>query len=252
MEKPDILIYGSGNVAYHFASRFLECGLSFALHARASEHGDRLSQLLGMSLNVPCLPRVVLLAISDHALPEVSEHLLHKNPAWIDALWLHTSGSQPITVIAAPRKGSLYPLQTFHRDKARLNWAHLPLFVEAADADLPELQQLAEILSPKVRFLDSQGRLRLHLSAVFACNFSNYCYSIASKLMEQNGLDFQLLQPLLEETLAKALALGSAKAQTGPAVRGDEVVMNKHLELLKATPELAEIYRMLSEGIRRG
>lgn len=252
MRQPDLLLYGSGHVAHHLAFRFREVGISMAIHARESEHAFKLAEALQLTLNEPYSPRVVLLAVSDRALPIVAAQLLKEQQEWGSALWLHTSGSQSVEVLPASRRGVLYPLQTFHRNKPALDWSQVPVLIEASAADQAELLALAHRLSPQVQELDSEGRLRLHLSAVFACNFSNYCYTIAAQLMQQNGLDFRLLQPLLEETLTKALAIGPKDAQTGPAIRGDETVINKHLELLKPTPELAELYRILSESIQRG
>jgi len=37
--------------------------------------------------------------------------------------------------------------------------------------------------------------------------------------------------------------------QTGPAIRGDEVTMQKHLELLNSFPHLKNIYELMSKSI---
>lgn len=57
-----------------------------------------------------------------------------------------------------------------------------------------------------------------------------------------------MLHPLLRETMRKAMEGGSpADGQTGPAVRGDRKVMERHASMLP--PDLADIYMRLSEAI---
>ena len=127
----------------------------------------------------------------------------------------------------------------------------MPLVIEATDAEtLAAVKEVAETLSGTVREMDSENRRRLHLAAVFACNFVNHCYALGEKVMEKAGLDFSYLLPLVDETAAKAHTLSPRAAQTGPAVRWDENVMQSHLDLLEDEPRMAEIYRLLSQSIK--
>lgn len=88
----------------------------------------------------------------------------------------------------------------------------------------------------------------MHLAAVFACNFSNAMYHIAYKLLEEKGLPFEMLLPLLRQTVEKVSKMTPAEAQTGPAARRDFNVMEAHLAELD-DEGLQEIYRMMSELI---
>ena len=90
----------------------------------------------------------------------------------------------------------------------------------------------------------------LHIAAVFACNFTNHLYDIASRIMEDARLPYSMLHPLIKETAAKAIAMPPALAQTGPAVRGDKQVMDAHLAKIKDT-KLKELYVALSESIHQ-
>ena len=56
-------------------------------------------------------------------------------------------------------------------------------------------------------------------------------------------------RPLIEETEKKAHVLSPREAQTGPAVRYDEKIINKHLELLSNEPQMQEIYQLISKSI---
>ena len=123
-------------------------------------------------------------------------------------------------------------------------------FVEANGAEeLDVLQTMASSLSPKVYEATSAQRTYLHMAAVFACNFANHMYTLSAYLLEKQGLPFDAMLPLIDETARKVHTLCPTEAQTGPAVRKDANVMNKHLEMLAEEPELKEIYKIISKSI---
>jgi len=97
--------------------------------------------------------------------------------------------------------------------------------------------------------LDSEKRKVLHIAAVFACNFTNYLYTLSEQILLKEGLDFNLMRPMILETAEKAQQFSPADAQTGPGVRNDAETMKKHLDYLKNDPELHELYLKLSQGI---
>jgi hypothetical protein len=63
------------------------------------------------------------------------------------------------------------------------------------------------------------------------------------------GFSFGLLEPLIYETISKALANGPNNSQTGPAVRNDKNTIEKHMELLSFSPELKQLYSEMSRSI---
>jgi predicted short-subunit dehydrogenase-like oxidoreductase (DUF2520 family) len=104
-------------------------------------------------------------------------------------------------------------------------------------------------LSEKVIELNSEQRKTLHLGAVFACNFTNHLLALAQELLEEKGLDYELLKPLIQETLSKIEMNDPASVQTGPAIRKDQATILSHLDLLKHNPDLSELYTKLSQSI---
>ena len=143
----------------------------------------------------------------------------------------------------------LYPLQTFSKSKP-VCLPETNFFIEGNDDFARgKVRELASALSHHVQELDSTGRRRLHLAAVFACNFTNHLYEIAAELLAEAGIDFSVMLPLIDETTAKIRTLSPYKAQTGPAVRNDRNIIDKHLALLAAKRELATIYRLLTDDI---
>jgi predicted short-subunit dehydrogenase-like oxidoreductase (DUF2520 family) len=171
-----------------------------------------------------------------------------------DSLLLHTAGSVPMDIwytAGAMKYGVLYPMQTFSKTSV-IDWSQVPLFIEgSSDQTLNSIKELALTVSPDVTVLSSEGRKKLHLAAVFACNFSNHMYAIAEQLLAAEGVPFRVMLPLVRETARKVETMSPEDAQTGPAIRGDRKVMDQHLELLKDYPEYAELYRLISTDINR-
>ncbi len=137
------------------------------------------------------------------------------------------------------------------RNREPIDLLTVPFCIEAnSKENLELLEHFAKELSQKVVEADSEKRKILHLAAVFASNFPNYMYTVADQILSDKNLDFELLRPLIMETALKVQELKPEEAQTGPASRGDEVILRKHDELLKEYPEYREIYEILSKGIR--
>ena len=85
---------------------------------------------------------------------------------------------------------------------------------------------------------------------MFANNFTNSLYADAATLLEAQNLSFHLLHPLILETAMKAIELDPRKVQTGPAIRSDELTIEKHLHLLESHPEAKKIYQLLTKQIQ--
>jgi len=167
-------------------------------------------------------------------------------------IWIHTAGSVPIDIFkyCSSRYGVLYPLQTFSKER-EIPFNTIPLFLEASSEEVADtLYNLAQTLSENVRFISSEKRRYIHLAAVFACNFTNHMYVIAEKILANESIHYNVLQPLIEETAAKIQDIPPTRAQTGPAVRYDRNVMDKHIELLN-DERYKDIYQLLSKSIHK-
>jgi len=110
---------------------------------------------------------------------------------------------------------------------------------------------LAESVSREVRVLSSADRKHLHLAAVFACNFANHCYALSAKILEQHGLPFEVMLPLIDETALKVHSMHPFAAQTGPAIRYDQNVIEAQKALLSDDADTQEIYDIMSKSIHR-
>ena len=187
-----------------------------------------------------------IVAVKDSALEEV---ICRATKGREQQLFLHTAGSMPMSLFEGntSRYGVFYPMQTFSKERL-VDFAEIPVFIEGAD---PAIRPLAESISRRVYELSTEARKYLHLSAVFACNFVNHCYALSAELLEQHGLPFDVMLPLIDETARKVHELHPHDAQTGPAVRYDENVIRMQSALLADNPELQQIYELLSLDIHR-
>lgn len=249
-----IVLIGAGNVATHLGLAWQQAGLEVVqVYSRTEVSASELAERLGVpftcSLAEVCTDAdLYVVAVKDNALPELLPQLVKGREA---ALFVHTAGSVPMEVWKnqARRYGVLYPMQTFSKMRA-VDFATVSFFVEASGAEeLAVLKEVAGVLSQKVYEATSEQRTYLHMSAVFACNFANHMYALSAYLLEKQGLPFDAMLPLIDETARKVHSLSPAEAQTGPAVRRDTKVMDKHLDMLAEEPELREIYRMISNSI---
>lgn len=242
-------ILGAGNVGWHVASRLRENGCS--IRYVSSEHMETAANLavkvgaLAITFDEFLEPKdstPVILAVKDDAIAGLSVKLKHR-------FLIHTSGSVQITELASEKKGVLYPLQTFSKDRM-VDWKKIPICIEASDEESFEVvENVASMLSYTVYKIDSEQRRHLHLAAVVVNNFVNFLLSEASDYLEAKALNFELLMPLIEETALKAGELSPGAAQTGPARRNDQKTISRHLEMLNQHPELNALYAQISDQI---
>lgn len=250
-----VVIVGSGNVATHLSLAIASLeGIEICqVYSPTEAHAEILAERLNCDfVTDPTQIRkdadVYLFALKDQALETVIRAVPANN-----GLWLHTSGSMPMQVFAGytERYGVLYPLQTFSKSR-EISFQGIPLFIEChREEDKNCLEDLARRLSGKVCELSSEKRRSLHLAAVFACNFTNHIYALAEEILAKEGLSRDYLFPLIDETAAKVHELPAQEAQTGPAIRYDENIINKHLGMLADDPDVQTLYRLLSQSIHK-
>ena len=248
-----ISFIGSGNVATHLANALFVLEHKIVqVYSQTIQNAQVLAQQVNASpvdLLAALLPAdLYIIAVTDAAISQLSTELASLR---LKGAVVHTSGSTDISVLknTGSDYGVFYPLQTFSK-ASNVNFKTVPLLIEASNAKIcDQLDQLARQLSDQVYHYNSEQRRSLHLSAVIACNFSNYLYSVANQYLEQQGVDFNLLKPLIMETAHKIQQQAPANVQTGPAIRQDYAILAMHEHMLASQPALQQLYRLLSEGI---
>lgn len=246
---------GSGNLAWHLAPALDNAG--FVVREVYSPQRKNATALVNKLYQAEVKDsldfsnsssKVFILAVSDDVIEEVVNEIVLPE----DAILVHSSGSQPLQILALAatfRIGVLYPLQTFSKLK-KVDFAEIPVFVESNQEEVREvLMRMAKAISRKVQVIDSSKRVALHVAAVFASNFTNHMLSISKTIMEVSDLPYDWLKPLIAETITKSLSIGPEAAQTGPAKRGDLEILDKHLAMLQEDEQIAELYKLISQHI---
>ena len=232
----NIVIIGQGNVATNLDYAFRKKGIACQM-VSSREGLDRLPQA-----------NVYIYAVRDEALPSVVKQVVGVGKS----LHLHTSGTMPITVFGddKPHAGIFYPFQTFSKAHLIEDFSTVPVFFEARGIDdISAVYSLALTITSHVYEATQHDRERLHVAGVFTNNFTNLMYTMAAELLQNTHIPFRALLPLIDETANKIHTLSPRDAQTGPARRGDENVMNHHLSLLN--DEQRQVYQLLSKEIRK-
>ncbi|RYE37350.1 MAG: DUF2520 domain-containing protein, partial [Sphingobacteriales bacterium] len=215
----DVSFIGSGNVATNMAAAFKKAGfnvLQIWSHTpeNAAELAGHLNASAISSMKELKAADLYVLSIKDDEIINILPELNIGN-----GLIVHTSGATGMEVFASSFEnyGVLYPLQTFSKERA-INMKDVPFCIEANNEEnLKTLKAVAKKVSLNVSEINSIERRKLHLAAVFACNFTNHMYALAEELLENEQLDFNLLRPLIKETAEKAMVKLPKNVQTGPA-----------------------------------
>lgn len=248
-----IVLIGAGNLATHLGKALHAAGHDMVqVFSRTMQSAETLASLLDAEpltdmVQVRDDADVYIFSVKDSAL----EQLISQLCGGEKKVFLHTAGSMPMSVFRgkALHYGVLYPMQTFSKQR-EVDFSIIPCFIEANDEfALKQIEGLAGQISHRVFQLSSEDRKYLHLSAVFACNFANHCYAASQELLQQHGIPFDVMLPLIDETAAKVHGMTPKEAQTGPAVRYDENVIGKQIQLLENQPYFQKIYDCMSKSI---
>ena len=251
-----IILIGAGNLATHLGKAIFAAGHDVVqVFSRTMQSATALASEVGAQpvtdiSDVRADADMYVVSVKDSALAELIPALCKGKETKV---FLHTAGSIPMDVFQgmALHYGVLYPMQTFSKQR-EVDFSQIPCFIEANDEHaLQQIGDVAHQVSSRVYHLASEDRKYLHLSAVFACNFVNHCYALSQEILEEHGIPFDVMLPLIDETAAKVHELDPKDAQTGPAVRYDENVLRAQGALLKSNPQIKDIYDRMSMSIHK-
>lgn len=264
-----IVFLGSGNVATHL-SQALNHSMSdevVQVYSPTAENAESLAELLSCGYctdinDVDVNADIYICSVKDSVQRQVwlalKKHFNDSNVTLAEKIVVHTAGALAMDgedglSSVFPNCGVVYPVQSFSKQRS-VDLSHTPFLIEATiPSTLEKLRRLVATVSDRCYDATTRQRNALHPAAVFASNFANHMYAIANRLMEKNGLPFDILIPLIQETAQKVMEVTPVAAQTGPAVRGDEAVMSKQEKGLNedGNETELEIYRLVSQNIQK-
>lgn len=249
----DIVIIGTGNVASVLGKKIKDAG-----HQILQVYGrdfNKASELAGDLEAAAASDQgmiyknadLYLVTVSDKAITTVLEDFqLASKPI------AHTAGSVPLSTLKpySLSYGVFYPLQSLKKGVSES--PDIPILVDGSDTPTKQLLlSLAHSISTNVVEADDEQRLKLHMAAVFCNNFVNHMYFLLEQYCHQEGLDFRLLIPLIQETGRRLSHSNPSQSQTGPAIRRDTATLDKHLAMLEVHPPLKELYLLFTRSIQQ-
>ena len=252
MSLYNISFLGAGKVAEALSLEFHRNGhVIGTIVSPESQNGQRLADLTNAKWSSSPVfgneHNIIIVAVPDHKLAQVLAEIQCSS----DTIVAHTAGSFGLEVFPGTinKKGLFYPLQTFSKGrKTTLN--EIPLFIEASDEETRSvLKDLASSAGCLIFEAGTESRCMLHTAAVFVSNFTNHMLTAGKQISSVAGFSFDILVPLIRETIQKAIENSPENSQTGPAIRNDLITLEKHLELLSFSPELRRLYDEVSKSI---
>jgi len=252
-DRFSIVVIGAGNVAYSLVPIINNAGHNVVqIVGRTAENAQELAGIVKSKYtsnisDIQINADIYILTVPDSAILGLSKALPK-----LKGVVVHTSGSTSMSVLSSISEhfGVFYPFQTFTKGR-NVSLQDVPTCIEASnDKTATTISYLAETLGARAVKMDSSTRQWLHLSGVFSCNFVNHMLAIAQVLAKEQGFSFELIKPLIRETIKKALDDNPIDNQTGPAVRGDSETIKKHVAMLSSFDEaIRDLYTDISQSI---
>jgi predicted short-subunit dehydrogenase-like oxidoreductase (DUF2520 family) len=267
MQKPTIAIIGPGRAGSALGRALAAAGYAIvAVGGRNPENVAALAtELEARASTTPAAAidqaELTIFAVPDDVIGPLAHDLVASLCSAAGRAVVHLSGAQaraPLSPLkdAGMRTGVFHPLQTFRRGAAAS--ASVAGTSVGVDADPPLrswLWAMAEDVGGHPFDLSGIDRVRYHAAAVLVANYSVTLVAAARDLMTQAGMAPEVAQAglvaLLQGTVNNLRAADPREALTGPAARGDDQTIQRHLEALAGDPELQEIYRLLADRSRR-
>tara|TARA_B100000035_G_scaffold298509_1_gene292354 strand:- start:3761 stop:4534 length:774 start_codon:yes stop_codon:yes gene_type:complete len=245
----NITVIGTGNVALQFSKLFLKNKFKIdGIYGRSNFSDSQIDNHLYTDKvsNISKNSDLYLVAVSDDSYLELLKKIPLKNKFIV-----HTSGSLVSEMLNSfsKRWGCLYPLQTIKKNQ-QIEWDNIPFYIEASNNnDLELLTNFCYANNLHCSVKNSTQRNKTHIAAVATNNFIYYLLSTIKEYCEKNKINFKNLKPLLDQSLNNVLNFPAHQLQTGPAIRKDLKLIEKHIESLKSEKDLKEIYQLFSEKI---
>ncbi len=242
---------GTGNIAWFLSQKFTKAG-----HQCSYVFGRDLAKAKLLADTIDSNPTdrikdikdnddVVIMSISDNAIPEVAEKLALEH-----AVLVHTAGSVSLDVLGnTPNKAVIWPIYSFVKGSMPTH-RNIPTIFEVNNPSSKGIiRNLVHSFTDVSFEADINKRQWLHLGAVLGNNFVNHLMAMDEMICREQDMDLSLLLPILQQTVDRLHDGKPLELQTGPAVRGDNSTMERHLAMLENHPHWKEVYASLSASI---
>lgn len=233
-----VVVYGLGRIGGALALGLERARWDVSVTTRSPAKAKKLKLKTSRELADADL---VVLAVPDALVGEID---VPEGPAVV-----HCAGALELTALNAQVRGSFHPLVAVSspHDSLEGGW----VAISASDAKLLRtLKAMAKALKMNAFEVPESDRARYHAGAVMSAGL---VIALLDAAVEATGLPRkvgeQALIALTRSALNGAAERGLAKSMTGPIVRGDAAVVQRHLEALPQ--ELRPLYVELSKRVMK-
>lgn len=252
MNKFKVAIIGGGNVAQHLIKQVTGAGhklvqiynrtLSSISQTDTGLEAEKTNNIHELTQDAD----IYIVCVKDYAIELVAKDIKLK-----DKLIIHTSGATSMDKLksCSSQYGIFYPLQSFSKN-LHIDFKSIPIIIEANNAEgRSKLELFSKSISDHVVYLNESQRIPIHIGGVFVNNFVNKLFSLTDTYLSTQQLSFDLLKPLILQTIEKLNYGSPSEMQTGPAMRGDKETIQMHINKLENNKEMQEIYKIMTDSI---
>lgn len=249
-----VFVIGAGKAGRALAHAMRVGGVDVVgLHGRQPAHGITWGEWPATL----ALASVVLVTVRDAELEGVLRELRSAAALAKGAVLLHASGTAEPPALESLRADG-HPGGTFHpllpltdptraTEQLRRAW----IGIDGDEGARVASRELAAAIGARVLEIPAGGKARYHAAAVIASNFPIVLLAMATRVLTRAGVSEEeargALAMLMTAASENVSALAPSAALTGPVARGDVETVRAHLAALADTPEVLEVYRVLSK-----
>ncbi|SMO37557.1 Rossmann-like and DUF2520 domain-containing protein [Gracilimonas mengyeensis] len=258
MKNTTVSIIGLGRVGTAFLRVLSEHGYEVTSVFNRSEIDEDLSRQFPETTFYTGLPtrddqtgNLLIISVTDDAIEGVVEHLKKEYKSLEELQVVHCSGTHTSNILK-PLKEKGAAIASFHPIKSitpeTKDFSGTWFDIEGDEELEDDLSLICNDIGAQSFTVSPDTKPLLHISAVVASNYLVVLAGLASQISSKEVSEEVLLKaltPLMRNTLDNINELGTEKALTGPVVRGDVETIKEHLDLLKSSPEVRDLYKML-------
>ena len=237
-------ILGGGRAAWAYGGAWRRIGWPLAGVWLRDGSASRLPELLDCPRrsisDLAGDAELLLVAVSDRAIADVADLV---PPT--EAIVFHASGAQP----APPDGFALHPLKALPPVGEPSDLANTLLVFQGDHRKTARL--IATAVGGRFAEVTADQKPLYHAAAVFGANYVAAVLDISEELMRRAGLTGTRsdIVALAESAIRNWTDHHDARRFTGPAARGDEATIARHLEVLAADAQVADLYQLLADWI---
>ena len=265
--KANITIVGPGRVGNALGLALKRAGYQISeVISREAAGSQRAARALARATGADAVTarvaeltaKVIWFLVPDREISAAARELAPR-VSWKGKIAFHSSGalgSEELDVLRqlGASVASVHPFMTFVSQSAP-SLEDVPFGIEGDSTAVRVARGIVGHLSGAPFTLTPEQKALYHAWGGFTSPMVVSLLVTAEKVAESIGFSTKdarkLAAPIVQQTVANYARLGAAEAFSGPIVRGDAVVVGKHLEALKGNPEALAVYVALARAAVR-